>query len=442
MIRLFALFVTSVLLAQDFSATAEAYVQSWVRDGQFRGAVLVAKDGQPVFRQGYGMANSEWDIPNTPETKFRLGSITKQFTAAAILQLVEAGKLKLDDPVSLYYPGAPAAWEKVTVYHLLTHTSGIPSYTGLPSFFTSAQSRTRMTPAEIVKLTQDLPLEFAPGEKMKYDNSGYILLGVVIEKVGGLPYAEYVRKHLLLPAGMMDSGYDLSEPLIKRRASGYSPNGANAAFLDMSLPYAAGSLYSTVDDLLKWSVALEGEAILKAGSKAKMTTPFKNNYAFGLVIGTLAGKRIEQHGGRINGFTTHLIRFPEERVTVVTLANQEGPGANQISNGLARMYFGEKVEPRKLRTEVKLTVPKMDLLVGLFQLTPNMQMKIWRDGEQLLTQATGQGPIPVFALSETRLFAKVIDAEIEFELNEEGKSKGIIVHQGGRKMPAPRILVP
>ncbi len=435
MSRILLLLFASTLAAQDY----DAYVQSWARDGLFRGAVLVAKDGAPVFRKAYGMANSEWDIPNTPETRFRLGSITKQFTAAAILQLVEAGKLSVDDPVSKYYADAPAAWDKVTIYHLLTHTSGIPSYTGMADFFTTTKSRTRMTPVEIVKWTQDMPLEFAPGEKMKYNNTGYILLGHVIEKVTGGSYAAYLQKNIFGPAGMADSGYDLAEPLIKRRAAGYRPNGSNAPFLDMSLPYAAGSLYSTVDDLLKWSVALEGDRILKAESKAKMTTPFKNNYAFGLVIGKLAGHAVEHHGGGINGFNTHLIRFPAERVTVVTLANQEGPAADQIAQGLARMYFGEKLEPRPLRTEVKLPAKKLDALVGQYQLSPSMVLKVWRDGERMMTQATGQGQIPVVPVGEGRLYSKVVDAELEFEFDDAGKVKGLVVHQGGRKLPAPLI---
>jgi CubicO group peptidase (beta-lactamase class C family) len=401
--------------------------------------VLVAKDGQPVFRRGYGLANSEWDIPNTPETKFRLGSITKQFTAASILQLVEAGKVSIDDPISKYYPDAPTAWEKVTIYHLLTHTSGIPSYTSLPDFFPTAKSRTRMTPAEIVKLTQDKPLEFAPGEKMLYDNTGYILLGIVIEKASGQPYAAYLDQHIFKPAGMADSGYDSAETLIKRRASGYLPNGTNAPFLEMTLPYAAGSLYSTVDDLLKWSIALEGDKLLKQGSKARMATPFKNNYAFGLVINKIAGKPVQAHGGGINGFNTHLIRFPEERVTIVTLANQNGPAADQIANGLARMYFGEKVEPRALRTEVKLPPEKLDALAGEYQLNPNMVLKIWREGDRMITQATNQGQLTVIAIGETRLYAKQPDAELEFQLDENGKAKSLTLHQNGQHIPAAKV---
>lgn len=426
------------LLAQDFAASADAVVQSFVRDGLFRGSVLVAKDGQPVLRKGYGWANAEWEIPNSPETRFRLGSITKQFTAAAILQLAEAGKLKLEDPVSQYYAAAPAAWEKVTIYHLLTHSSGIPSYTGLPDF-ASKTIRHRLTPEQIVRLTQEMPLEFVPGEGMKYNNTGYVLLGYVIEKVSGESYAAYLQKRIFGPAGMKDSGYDDTETVLKKRAAGYSPSGRNSAFIDMSLPYAAGSLYSTVDDLLKWNTALEGTQILTAESRAKMGTPFKNNYAFGLVIGKLGEHRMERHGGGIPGFNTHLIHFPAERVTVVTLANQEGPWADRIADQLARLYFGEKVTPRPLRTEVTLPAEKLDRLVGEYRLSEKMVLKVWREGTAMITQATGQGRLPVAVMGENKLYAAMPDAELEFEFDESGQVKSLVLHQGGRDTRAPKI---
>ncbi len=162
--------LAALALSQDFPTKADTYVQSWARDGLFRGSILVAKDGHPIFRKGYGLANSEWDIPNSPETKFRLGSITKQFTAVAVLQLAEQNKLKLSDPVKLHYPDAPATWDKITIHHLLNHTSGIKSYTGLRDFFSKHAHQAR-TPSEIVKLTQDMPLEFKPGEKFAYNNT-------------------------------------------------------------------------------------------------------------------------------------------------------------------------------------------------------------------------------------------------------------------------------
>ena len=432
------LLLASRVSGQDFAASADAYVQSWVRDGQFRGAVLVAKDGAPVFRRAYGFANEEWDLASTPETKFRLGSITKQFTAVAILQLAERGKLKLEDPIKAYYADAPAAWDQITIRHLLNHTSGIPSYTDQPGFF-AQKSRDRRTPAEIAKLTQDLPLQFEPGAQFRYNNTGYVLLGHVIEKVTGETYPAYVRKNLFDPLGMKDSGYDSSVAILKKRATGYSGNGENAAYLDMSLPHAAGSLYSTVDDLLKWDQAIDAGKLITKESFAQMTTPGKGDYGFGLVIRPIGGHKTQAHGGGINGFSTFMARFPDHHVTVIVLANQEGGAPSQIATALARLQFGEDVPPRPLITEMKLPAEKLDAFAGRYELTPTFVLKVWRDGAQLLTQATGQGVLPVFAMSEHRFFAKVVAAQLEFNRDAEGKVTGVTLHQGGKAMPAKRL---
>src|SRR6185295_430961 len=218
--------------------------------GRFNGTVLLSRSGRVVLEKGYGMANFEWDVPNTPSTKFRLGSITKQFTSMAIMQLEERGLLKVQDPIGKYltdYP-KPVA-DRVTIHHLLTHSSGIPSYTGLPDY--GPRMATTSTIAEMIARFKDLPLEFEPGSSYRYDNSGYFLLGAIIEKVGGKPYDVFLQDNIFAPLGMHDSGYDRSTSVLKNRASGYTrgPRGLeNAAYLDMGQPYAAGSLYSTVKD--------------------------------------------------------------------------------------------------------------------------------------------------------------------------------------------------
>ena len=366
--------IAALACAQDLATQADRYVQSWVRDSQFRGVVLIAKDGQPLLRKGYGLANAEWNIPNSPETKFRLGSITKQFTAVAVLQLAENGKLKLEDPVKTHYADAPAAWDKITIHHLLNHTSGIKSYTGLPGFF-AKQSRDRRTPTEIVKLTQDMPLDFEPGEKFAYNNTGYVLLGAVIEKASGQSYESYLRQNIFEPLGMADSGYDSFRAILPSRATGYNPDGTHADYLDMSLPHAAGSLYSTVDDLLKWNQALATEKLLTKESLAKMTTPSsprENKYAYGLVIDELKGHRIHAHGGDINGFSTFLSRFPDDGITIAVLGNQSNPAPERIANALGRMAFGETVEPRPLVTRVDVPTAKLDQLASRYELGPNL----------------------------------------------------------------------
>ena len=428
----------ALVLAQDYAAKAEAYVASWVRDGKFQGTVLVMKDGEPLLRKGYGQANREWGIPNSPDTKFRLGSITKQFTAASILQLSERGKLALDDPIAKHYPEAPAAWEKITIHQLLNHTSGIPSYTGLPEFFRK-QSMIARNPVEIVKLTQEMPLEFDPGAKFKYNNTGYVLLGHVIEKISGGSYDEYVRKNLLEPLGLKDTGYDWNTTVIARRASGYNPDGKLAPYLDMSLPHAAGSLYSTVDDLAKWSEGLESGKVVSKANYAKMTTPYLSEYGYGLVMQKFEGHDVVGHGGGINGFNTLLLRAPTDKLTVAVLANQAGPAADMMGKELAALYFGKDVKPRPILTEVKQPAEKMDAVAGQYELRPGFVLKVWREGEQMMTQATGQGKVPVFALSEYRYFSRTVDAQLEFKPGADGKAAGLVLHQNGRQTEAKKI---
>lgn len=342
-----AAFCLGLIHAEDITSKADQLVTGYVQQNKFTGTVLVARDGKPVFRKGYGQANREWNIPNGPESKFRLGSITKQFTATAILQLVEAGKLKLDDPISKYYTDSPAAWSKVTIHHLLTHTSGIPSYTGLPGFFQKEAMYDR-TPAEIVKLTEEKPLEFEPGAKFNYDNTGYVLLGFVIEKVTGQKYGDYLREHIFTPLGMRDTGYDTAKEIIPHRAAGYSFNAGawtNTPYLAMSLPYAAGSLYSTVDDLLIWDQALYAGKPLKAVSLDRMFTPNLQNYGYGWFIDKQFNRKHMGHGGGINGFNTVIERYPDDKVTVIVLANMNTPAVGPIGKALAALAFGEKVEP-------------------------------------------------------------------------------------------------
>lgn len=321
--------------AQDAAvARMDQLIQSYV-PARFMGTVLVARGNAVVLSKAYGMANLEWNIPNTPSAKFRLGSLTKQFTAASILLLEERGKLNVQEAVKTYLPDAPSAWDKITIFHLLTHSSGIPNFTAFPDY---AATQPFATPAEkIVARFRDQPLDFAPGEKMSYSNSGYVLLGYLIETITGGSYATFVQDNIFTPLGMKDSGYDSNSAVIPRRASGYAPSPtglANAGFIHMSIPHAAGALYSTTDDLLKWQQALHGARVVSAASLQKMTTPFKNNYAFGLVVRTVDGRKMFAHGGGIEGFNTSMSYSPDDKLTVVVLANVNGPAAGELASKL------------------------------------------------------------------------------------------------------------
>jgi CubicO group peptidase (beta-lactamase class C family) len=344
-------FASHLALAQPASdatlaAKSEALIDPIVKADQFSGSILVAKDGVPVFRKAFGMANREWDIPNTPDTKFRIGSNTKQFTATAILQLAEAGKLSIDDPVSKYYASAPDTWKAITIRHLLTHTSGIPSYTAIPHFFAS-ESRLDRTPEEIIKLTQDKPLDFEPGSKFLYDNSGYIILGYIIEKVSGEHYADYVQHHIFDPLGMKSTGYDVSETIMPKRASGYDRSKdkfINTPYLSMTEPYSAGSLYSTVDDMLIWDKAIYSGRPLSPASWDAMFKDYGHGYGFGWMIDKQFGHQHIWHGGAINGFISKFDRYPQDKLTIVVFSNETNAPLNRIADGLAAIYLG--IPPR------------------------------------------------------------------------------------------------
>jgi CubicO group peptidase (beta-lactamase class C family) len=411
----------------------EQVIQSYVSSDKFMGTVLVARGGTVLLDKGYGFANLEWDIPNSPTTKFRLGSVTKQFTAASILLLEERGKLKVDDPVKNYLPDAPAAWDKVTIFNLLTHTSGIPSFTGFPDYASTEAIPT--TPEKLVARFRDKPLEFQPGEKWNYSNSGYALLGYLIEKISGESYEKFVQENIFTPLGMKDSGYDSNSAIIPHRAAGYSPgpNGPrNTGFIHMSIPFSAGGLYSTTEDLLRWEQGLFGGKLLTPASLQKMTTPFKSDYAYGLGVRVVNGRKVIDHGGGIEGFNTQLSYYPDDKLTVVVLANLNGGAPGDIATKMAALAHGETVVLPSERKEITVSPKILAQYTGTYEIHPGFDLVITLEGDQLVSQATGQGKFPLFAESETMFFLKVVDAEVEFFKNEKGEVTHLMLHQGGQ----------
>jgi CubicO group peptidase (beta-lactamase class C family) len=527
----------------------------------FNGSVLVAENGKVIYKKGFGLANMEWNIPNTPETRFRLGSITKQFTATLILQLVEQGKIKLDGKLSDYLPDyRKDVGEKVTIHQLLTHTSGIPSYTGLPGFIRDV-SRNPYAVDEFVKKFASNDLEFEPGSKFSYNNSGYFLLGAIIEKITGRPYEQVIKEKIFEPLGMKNSGYDHAATILEKRASGYikTRDGyLNAPYLDMSLPYAAGSLYSTVEDLFLWDQALYTDRLLSEQSKAVMYKPYLQNYAYGWVITKAKlGSGPETvtsigHNGGINGFNTLLVRYPEQRNLIVLLDNtSQGASLDRLAGELTNILYNqpyslprmplaetllktiqdqgieagvaqyrdlkakqpnvydftepqlnqlgyqllqtnkrkEAIEIFKLNVEAypqsanvydslgeaymvegnneqaivnykkslelnpqspsgalalkRLTSPApvvdtkvYDTYVGEYEVSPTFKLTVFRDGERLMSQATGQPTIELFPESADNFYLKVVAAKVTFTRDEKGLVTGLIVHQGGRDIPA------
>ncbi len=401
-------------------------------------AALVMKDGQIVLRKGFGMANLELGTPVSPDMVFELGSITKQFTAASILLLQERGQLRVEDEITKYLPDFPTHGKTITVENLLTHTSGIPSYTGLPEWMPRVREEMRVT--DIIAMFKDKPLEFAPGEKWEYDNSGYILLGAIIEKVSGKSYEQFVEEEIFQKLGMTHSRYGHAEEIIPLRAAGYEKNDKgfyNARYLSMTQPYAAGSLMSTVDDLAIWDRALSSEALLKKTSLDRLFTPFKiksglsTHYGYGMGISELAGKTLLAHGGGIFGFTTIIARIPEERLLVVILSNNEAsdPQPQTLAFHIAAKALGQPYEDRK---PAALDAKALDEYVGVYRFGPETVRTISREGTKIFSQRGGGRKGEIFASSRDNFYFQDDDSRLHFRRDAKGKVAGAdMIHAFG-----------
>jgi CubicO group peptidase (beta-lactamase class C family) len=425
---------------QDQAARMDAYLAAAHKLGRWSGSVLVARGGRIILSRGYGMANYELDVPNTPATKFRLGSVTKQFTAMAVLQLVEKGKLKVTDTIRAIFPDYPPTGDRVTIHHLLTHTSGVPNMTELPDYV-----KTMTLPStawQTIDKFKNLPLDFAPGEKFSYSNSNYVLLGAVIEKLAGEPYENYLREYVFKVAGMEDSGYDHHETVLKNRASGYEFPGdtiANAPYVDMSIPFAAGGLYSTVEDLYKWDRALYTEKLLSKAGLARMFTPFKGGYAYGWMTGEFAGHKNIRHGGGINGFITDISRFPDDDACVIVLSNYITGYIQETSDALAGILFGREVEIPKEKSFIKLPAAALDAYKGKYKLEDSQVVfTVTHEGEGLYIQVAGQPRTSLLAESETKFFMRNLGFWVTFVKDGSGRVTHFVLLQGKRETKAIR----
>src|ERR1051326_157713 len=424
--------VACLAQTQEIAYKIDEYLSGYQKHRSFIGTVLVAKGGKIILEKGYGMANIELGVPNGADTKFRLGSITKQFTSTSILQLEEQGKLSVNDNACKYFDGCPESWKPITIHQLLSHTSGIPSYTSDPQFPKPKFMRIPLTPAEILLLTKDKPLDFPPGEKWLYDNSGYIFLGIIIEKVSGEKYADYLKKHVFGPLDMQDSGYDDSAVILKNRAAGYrsvADGFRNADYLDMSLPYAAGSLESTVRDLYRRDRAPYGDKVLSKASPEKAWTTVKNNYGYGWGIAQSHNHKQIAHGGGINGFSTFFGRYPDDDATVIVLSNNERANSGAIANGLTGILFGDKVDLPWDRKAISLDSKVLDRYAGIYQ-ENRATITVTNENGHLMIEPKGQRKIEALPSSETEFFLKEGDATLKFTVGPDGKATEMRLGQG------------
>jgi CubicO group peptidase (beta-lactamase class C family) len=444
------LFTFQSATAQNPSATPQStqqivekideYMNASARVNNFSGSILIARNGQPIISKGYGMANYELGVPNAPQTVFRLGSITKSFTAIAIMMLQERGKLNVNDSVCKHLSDCPAAWQPVTIRNLLLHTSGIPDYVALPDYLKTASLP--VTHAGMIERFKDKPLEFAPGEKSSYNNSGYYLLGVIIERASGKSYEDFLEENIFKPLEMMNTGYDSNSRIIKNRAAGYVlQNGSlvNAPYIDMSVPYAAGSLYSTVEDLLRWEQSFYTEKLLSRKSFDEMFTPIKDERGYGWNVRKQFDRQVIEKDGLITGFSTIIARYPAERMTIIVLGNYGGIFPRAISDDLAAIVFAAPYKMPQERKAIVLDPKILEKYVGHYEPASGSVIIITFENGKLMRQVGAQPKAELFAESDTEFFLKGTDLQVSFVIDAQGRVTGQLMRRGDREMLAPKV---
>ena len=410
-------------------------------------SIAVVKGRDTIAMRGFGLADVENDVAVTPASVFRIGSVTKQFTSAAIMQLVEKGRLSLDDTLGALLANMPTPWRRITLRQLLNHTSGIPSYTDIGPKW-QRRWREDMLPDSLLAFTVADTVNFAPGTKWRYNNTGYVLLGMILDKLAGQPYPRYLQAQFFQPLGLTSTMYCYTQPIIKHRALGYQRQGkqlVNAEYLSMTQPYSAGALCSTAGDLVKWNDALQKGRIVTAASVRTMTTPLgsaaSSCYGFGLVRDSLTTHLRISHGGGIHGFQSMLAYYPADSLTVVVLVNSTPAPVDLIAGNLARVVFGlplEGIAPPR----VTLTSADRDKYAGDYNLTlpsaNTVVAHVKNGGERVLMQIEGQGEIELIPYG-SNVFGADFDRTVRVTFAvENGRATKFTFRQGGVEMEAHR----
>jgi CubicO group peptidase (beta-lactamase class C family) len=438
---LFFLVAALPLAAQETTLKIEELVTAWVKNEAFNGTVLVAQNDHIVFQKGYGFKNAAAREMNDGNTVFQIGSITKQFTSAVILRLQENKKLSIRDKLSKYFPNLPFA-EKVTIENLLSHTSGIYNYTNDGDFM-KTEAVKPVTHEKLLALFKDKPLEFEPGSKFSYSNSNYILLGFIIEKVSGKPYEQVLHEMIFTPLHLDHSGFDFASLKSADKAIGYfalsQTANTPAGIVDSSASYAAGAIYTTAGDLYKWDRALYTEKIISKAALKDAYTIRKSKYGLGWSIDSAYGKPVYQHGGGIFGFTSFLFRSPEENICILLLDNKGDGALEKIAAGINAILHNKPYELPKERIAIAIDTAAVKQYAGEYELSPGFILAITLGDGRLMVQATGQGKAELYAEKQNFFFLKVADVQIEFIKNDNGVTDKLILHQGGRDMPAKKI---
>lgn len=436
-----SLLLSGSLLAveAEFADKADALLNSLYTESTPGATVVVSHEGEIVLNAAYGMADLELGVPMAPDHVLRLASVTKQYAAAAIMALAEDGELTLDDPLSKFLPDFPVG--DVTIHQLLNHTSGIKSYTSIEGYMNSERIRKDVSTEELIAIFADEPVDFAAGEDWAYNNSGYVLLGAIIEAVSGRDWNVYIRERLLEPAGIESTDYYPGERIVEGRVPGYAgppDEPYNAAYLSMTQPHAAGALSSTALDVDRWQRALHGGELLEHDSYARMTEAdevasdalYGHAYGYGLIAGEWMGRPVIHHGGGINGFTTYTFWLPESELSIVLLTNRAGPGvlAQDTTLRLAGLAMGESYPIERPRLD--LSPAELTTYQGTYRIDEDTTRTLRVEDGRLISQRQGGRTYDVFPAEGGVL---VFDASLSWfdvERGEAGDVEAILLHQG------------
>ena len=434
-------FLLPCCFAQNDAAKIETLLNTYNKLSRFNGAALVAKNDTVLLNKGYGYRDAEARVLNDEHSIFQLGSVTKQFTSAVILKLQAENRLSVSDKLSKYFPDYPKG-DSISIKELLTHTAGVYNYTNDENFMKNEITKPK-TREQMMALFEHKPLDFSPGTGWSYSNSGYSILGYIIEKVAKTSYEQAVRKYIFSPLKMTHSGFDFTNLKSPDKTVGYfvlnDHDTTRAPIVDSTISFSAGAIYSTTGDLYKWSQALENNSILSASQQNEAYTPVKNNYGYGWGVDSVDGKRRVSHGGGIPGYITNISRVPADGITIILLSNASNETIGAISNSIYAILYNKKYELPKERKAVSLDGQIMKQYEGKYELRPGLTLQINAKDSVLLATPTGQGSKTFFAEKKDSFFAKGEDIQLEFTRNDQNEVDGFVLHQGGQQIKCKKI---
>ena len=443
----------------DVAGTINRYLTIRTEMGNFSGAILAAKDGRIIIRKGYGYADVEKRTPYTPETKHEVASISKMFTAMTALKLRDENKLKLGDPICKYIETCPVQWQPITIQELMRHTSGIPDYEAKLGLGSEKYLEFMTKPGanrQIVEDAKKLPLDFTPGEKFNYSNTGYIILSRIIEEAAGEPFEKYVAKAILRPAKMSNSGVINFKDPPKDLATGYSFGDigwdkvlSGVSLLDGHLkrmpqltlesPEGDAWLYTTIDDLYKWSLIMDGSPLVSSQEAKEVFTPGLENYGYGWFIGKGFGRTRMRHNGGLPGYISDFVKFPDDKITIIIFSNIDRARLSNIVRDISSIILGLPYDMPVRGTVEKLTDEEVSRLVGEYKTADGKTLTVSKEPEYITAKLQDRYTAGLIPLSPIEFYFPLGDGKAIFTIGDNGRAIRVNMRYSGEDHIAERV---